>query len=354
MADRLLIYGAGGYTGRLLSARARMRGLDPIVAGRNRTRIEPLAQSLGLASRVVALDDPRAVDAALADAAVVVNAAGPFEATARPLAEACLRTGTHYLDVAGELPVLRYLGSLDAHAEQAGIMMMPGAGFVVAAADCLAAHVAARLPGALYLRLGFSRGDVISRGSFTSMLGMVSGFVPVRRNGVLRSVPAGSLERAFDFGSGASICTAMPWPDVFTAWFTTGIPNIEAYLEAGILGRTAYQLVSLAAEPLRLPPVQSLLALAARAWPAGPSETMRAATPKVIVAEAEDAYRRVVRARLHTPNVYTFTYYSVVAIAERVLAGQARPGFRTPAGAYGADFIQGFDGVRREDLMSHA
>jgi short subunit dehydrogenase-like uncharacterized protein len=354
MPDRLLIYGASGYTGRLLSARARVRGIDTILAGRSRPRLEPLAHSLGLACRVVALDDPRAIDAALADIAVVVNAAGPFETTARPLVEACLRTGTHYLDVAGEIPVLQYLSGLDAYAKQAGVMIMPGAGFVVAAADCLAAHVAARLPGALYLRLGFSRGDFISRGSFASMLGMISNTVPVRQNGRLRSVPAGSLERAFDFGSGASACTAVPWPDVFTAWFTTGIPNIEAYLEADILGRSAYQLVSLLAEPLRLPPVRSLLTLMARAWPEGPSETMRAATPKTIVAEAEDAYRRMARARLHTPNVYTFTYYSVVAIVERVLAGQSPPGFQTPAGAYGPDFILGFDGVRREDLMSHA
>jgi short subunit dehydrogenase-like uncharacterized protein len=354
MPDRLLIYGASGYTGRLLSARARVRGVDTILAGRSRSRLEPLAHSLGLACRIVALDDPRAIDAALADIAVVVNVAGPFETTARPLVEACLRTGTHYLDVAGEIPVLQYLSNLDAFAKQVGVMIMPGAGFVVAAADCLAAHVAARLPGALYLRLGFSRGDLISRGSFASMLGMISGSVPVRRNGRLRSMPAGSLERAFDFGSGASVCMAVPWPDVFTAWFTTGIPNIEAYLEADILGRSAYHLVSLVAEPLRLPPVRNLLTLMARALPEGPSETMRAATQKVIVAEAEDAYRRVARARLLTPNVYTFTYYSVVAIAERVLAGQSSPGFQTPAGAYGPDFILGFDGVRREDLMSYA
>jgi short subunit dehydrogenase-like uncharacterized protein len=354
MPDHLLIYGASGYTGRLLSQRAKQRGVRTILAGRNRARLEPLARSLGLPFRVVALDDPRALDAALADVAVVVNAAGAFETTARLLVEACLRTTTHYVDVAGEIPVLQALSRLDAIAKQVGIMIMPGAGFVVAASDCLAAHVAARLPGALYLRLGFSRGDFISRGSFASMLGMISDSVPVRRGGVLRSVPSGSLEREFDFGGGASVGMAVPWPDVFTAWFTTGIPNIEAYLESDIMRRTAYQMMSLVAEPLRLAPVQSLLALMAKAWPEGPSEAMRTATPKVVVAEAEDAHRRVVRARLHTPNVYTFTYYSIVAIAERVLLGQAPPGFHTPAAAYGPDFILEFDGVRREDLPNHA
>ena len=210
------------------------------------------------------------------------------------------------------------------------------------------------MPNAERLRLAFSRGDYISRGSFTSMLGMIGDAVPVRRDGALCTVPVGRLQREFDFGSGPRTSMAVPWPDVFTAWHTTHIPNIEAYLEADVIRRSAYQAMSFIAEPMRLAPVQGMLGLLAKAWPEGPSEEQRAATPKIIVAEAEDPYRRTVTARLYTPNVYTFTYYSVIAVAERVLSGQVRPGFRTPAGVYGPDFILDFDGVRREDVTQYA
>ncbi|HVZ06305.1 saccharopine dehydrogenase family protein [Rhodopila sp.] len=350
MKDRLLIYGASGYTGRLLAARARLRGVDTILAGRNPARLEPLAHELGLPWLGVRLDDPIALDNALRGVAAIVNTAGPFETSARPLVESCLRTGTHYLDVTGEIPVLRLLLGYDTVAVATGVMIMPGTGFVVAAADCLAAHMARRMPGATTLRLGFSRGDLVSRGSFSSMLGMIGDRVPVRRDNVLTAVPVGRLQRPFDYGSGPRLSMAVPWPDVFTAWHTTAIPNIEGYLEADLPRRAAYQAVSLVAEPLRLPVVSDLLSRMARAWPEGPSEAQRAATPKVVVAEAEDAYRRVVASRLYSPNVYTFTYYSVIAIAERVLAGEATAGFRTPAGVYGPDFILDFEGVRREDM----
>ena len=350
----VLVYGASGYTGRLLAARAKARGLPTILAGRSAERLGPLAQSLGLPWRAVTLNDPAGLDAALQDVAAIVNTAGPFETTAHSLVEACLRTGTHYLDVTGEIPVLQQLYAYDPIATKTGVMIMPGTGFVVAAADCLAAHVAAMLPDAQYLRLGFSRGDSISRGSFTSMLGMIGDAVPIRRNGALHSVPVGRLQRHFDYGNGPSLSMAVPWPDVFTAYHTTGIPNIEAYLEADLMARSTYQALAFVAEPLRLPPVQAMLNVLARAWPEGPSEARRAATPKVVVAEAEDAYRRIVSARLYTPNVYTFTYFAVIAIAERVLAGQIAPGFQTPAGLYGPDFILEFDGVRREDLIPHA
>jgi short subunit dehydrogenase-like uncharacterized protein len=312
--------------------------------------MESVARALALPYKVFGLENPRELDAALRDVTVLINAAGPFEITARPIVEACLRTGTHYLDVAGDLPVLQYLHGLDAAARDADVMIMPGAGFVVVASDCLAAHVAARLPEARYLGLGFSRGDMISRGSFTSMLGLIGQGVTIRRDGRLCAVPLGGLERAFDYGGGDTLSMAVPWPDAFTAYYTTKIPNIEGYLEADLCTRSASQMLSLFAAPLRLTPVRSLLTLMAQALPEGPSEAQRAATPKVIVAEVEDRYRRRVRARLHTPNVYTFTALAALAIAQRVLDGEARAGFQTPAAVYGPDFILGFEGVRREEI----
>jgi len=344
-----MIYGATGYTGRLLAARAQALGVPTILAGRNRARLEALARAQGMPLRAFGLDAPRDIDAALSGVGVVINSAGPFGATARPIAEACLRTGAHYLDVGGELPIFQSLQSLDAAAREAGIMIMPGVGFVVAATDCLAAHAAASAPDGHSLRIGVSRATLVSRGSYASMLGLFSETVTVRRNGRLTSVPVGRLEHAFDYGEGDSVSAAVVWPDVFTAWYSTKIPNIEAYVEAGPLTRWTYSLAARIAGPLRYKPIQDLVALQTRVWPEGPSERRRDSAERTIVVEVEDRYRRGKRARLHTPDGYSLTPLSALKIAERVLAGDSPAGFQTPATAYGPDLILGLPGVRRED-----
>lgn len=346
----LVLYGASGYTGRLIVERARERGLALVLAGRSRARLEPM----GLPFRVAAVDDPHALSAAFAGARVVINAAGPFPATARPVVEACLDVGAHYFDVGGEGPVFEALHRYDSAARQAKIMVMPGTGFVMAASNALAAHVAAHMPDMRRLWLGFSRADPISRGSFASMLDLADGWVTIRRGGRLVAIPAGSLQRDFDFGQGPSRCMAAPWPDPYSAYFTTGAPDIEAYLEADALARTAYRAVSLFAPAARLPYARETLERVAEFWPEGPTEAQRAATPKIVVAEAEDIYRRRTRARLFTPNVYSFTRDCIVALAERALGGDARPGYATPAEVYGADFVLALAGVRREDATDPA
>ena len=343
----LVVYGASGYTGRLILAEARARGLDVVAAGRSRERLA----GLGAPVRVAAADNPEALAVAFAGARVVINAAGPFHLTAAAVLAACIRAGAHYLDVGGEGPVFEALTRYDEPARRAGVMVMPGAGYVMAASDALAAHVARRLPQARRLWLGFSRADPISRGSLASMLDLADSRVTIRRGGRLVAVPAGSLARAFDFGGGPSRCMLVPWPDPFSAYLTTKIPNIEAYLEADILAEAGNRMASLFAPALKLPMARLALDALTLGWPEGPSEAERAATPKIVVAEAEDAYGRRVASRLSTPNVYSFTRDCVVALAARALAGDAPAGYQTPAGAYGPDFPLELPGVRRDDLL---
>ena len=100
-----LIYGANGYTGALVAREAVARGQRPILAGRSPTALASLATELNLEHRVFSLADPAAVDAGLRDVTAVLNCAGPFSHTAQPLADACLRTKTHYLDITGEIAV---------------------------------------------------------------------------------------------------------------------------------------------------------------------------------------------------------------------------------------------------------
>ena len=148
-----MLYGANGYTGGLIAQHAVDRGHQPILAGRNGPEISALARRLGLPHRVVDSDDAAALQEALVDVELLLNAAGPFLHTAVPLSEACLSVGVHYLDISNELQVFRALYGLNDRARRAGICIMPGVGFGVVATNCLARYVSEAVGGAEHLEV---------------------------------------------------------------------------------------------------------------------------------------------------------------------------------------------------------
>ena len=350
MIGKWMIYGANGYTGELTARAAVARGLRPILAGRSQSALEPLARELGLERRVFGLEDPKEVDAGIAGAALVLHCAGPFSRTARPMADACLRNKAHYLDITGEIPVFEALRARDAEAQAAGVMLLPGAGFDVVPSDCLAAHLKRRLPSATHLVLGFYSGAGWSRGTATTMAeNIVKGGV-IRRDGRFVPVPAAWKARAIDFGRGPRTCVTIPWGDVSTAYHSTGIPNIEVYMAAPTSMRAGLLISRSLGWLLRNATVQRLLKARIRSGPPGPSAVRRESARAVLWGEVTDAGSGRAAARMQTPEGYTLTVLTSLAIVERVLRGDAPVGFRTPSSAYGPDFVLSVPGVSREDL----
>ena len=343
-----LLYGATGYTGRLLARAATERGLRPILGGRNEARLAALASELGLEYRVASLDS--GLDEALREAGVVLNAAGPFSSTFRPLVEACLRTATHYLDLSGE--VLSIEGVFRHHREalRRGVMLMPGVGFDVVPSDCLALHLSRQMQGARRLRLGISGLELISRGSFRTVAENAGLPTRIRRGGRILGIVPGSLQREFDFGAGPRPSLAVSWGDVSAAYYSTGIPDIEVYWDATpplwMMVMASRWAGGLLASPLS----RLMLEVHARTLPDGPTSAERARGHGVIVAEVEDAAGRCLRGRLRTPEVYGFSCTTGLAIVERVLAGDLEAGAQTPARVYGPDFVLSLPGVLREEL----
>jgi short subunit dehydrogenase-like uncharacterized protein len=279
-----------------------------------------------------------------------LNAAGPFSRTVRPMVEACLDARVHYLDVTAEVAVLESLEQRDAEAKKRGIMILPAIGFDVVASDCLAAHVARRLPGALKLYLGLSGLALATRGSAKTMVEHAGRRVRVRRDGALAEMEAGALTHDFDFGAGPVPGANVSWGDVVTAPRTTGIANFEVYFESTPALRAMLAANRWFGWALGSAPWQALLKAQADLLPEGPSPEQRAGQEAVIVAEVEDGRGSRAAARLWTPEVYTFTALSACAVAARILAGRFETGFRTPAGVYGADLPLEIEGVWREDL----
>ncbi|HEX2191301.1 MAG TPA: saccharopine dehydrogenase NADP-binding domain-containing protein [Longimicrobiaceae bacterium] len=351
MTGTFLLYGSYGYTGRLIAARALERGLRPVLAGRSEAPLRRQAEELGLPWRVAGLDDPAALDAALADVPAVLHAAGPFSRTARPMAEACLRTGTHYLDITGEIAVFEALAARGPQAEAAGVMLLPGVGFDVVPSDCLAAHLERRLPGAVRLALAFQPvGGGVSHGTATTMVENLASGGAVRRGGRIVRVPAAYRTRRVDFGRGPAEVTTIPWGDVSTAYHSTGIPDVEVYTRVPAPARRMMVASRYLGWLLGSGPVQRFLKGRIDAASPGPTDEERARGRTLLWGEVEDERGGRAAARMRTPEGYTLTATTAVGAVEEVLAGRAQPGFRTPSLAFGADWVLGFPGVEREDL----
>jgi short subunit dehydrogenase-like uncharacterized protein len=346
---RAIVYGSNGYTGRLIVERALQRGLRPVLAGRNADAVRQQADTAGLEHRVFALDEPRKVEEGLGGAHVVLHCAGPFARTSRPMADACLRAGSHYLDITGEIAVFESLVARDAEARARGVMLLPGVGFDVVPSDCLAAHLAARLPTAIRLSLGFQTAGGMSRGTATTMIESSGSGGRIRRGGALVSVPTAWKTRRIDFGAGPRLATTIPWGDVSTAFHSTGIGDVEVYVAVPPSTRRL-MVASRYLEPLlRTPLVRGLLLRAVRRRPPGPDADERAFGVSRLWGEAADADGRRVVSRLSGPEAYTLTALTAVAAMEKVLNGGARAGFQTPSLAFGADFVMEIEGVTRQD-----
>jgi len=346
----LLIYGAYGYTGELVARRAAAQGIDVMLGGRSAQAVAALAAELGRPHRAFGLEDPAALGAGLEGVSAVLNCAGPFSRTAAPLVDACLRARVPYLDITGEIAVLEACAARDQAARAAGIALVPGSGFDVVPSDCLAAHVAHRLPSATRLVLAFTAGTRMSRGTALTAIENAPGGGLVRRGGALRPVPSGWRTRRIDFGQGPRAAITVPWGDVATAYHTTGIPDIEVYVAVPLLVRAGLRLARGLGPLLASSAVRRRLEARVRRGPRGPSADERARRETRLWAEAANDAGRAVHARMRTPEAYELTSMTALDLAQRAARGELPPGFHTPARACGRDYILSFPGVSRDDV----
>ncbi|MFB6087352.1 MAG: trans-acting enoyl reductase family protein [Haloarculaceae archaeon] len=348
MAD-LLVYGSYGYTGNLVAEEALDRGLDVVLAGRDRTEVEDQSGRLRCEYRVASLDEPKDLEYAVDEVPVVVHCAGPFARTADPMVEACLRAGTHYLDITGEIEVFEALARTDERAREADTMVLPGVGFDVVPTDCLAAHLADRLEDPTSLALGFDAPSGLSPGTAKTVVENLGEGGAVRRNGRIESIPMASETRTIDFGEGERDAMAIPWGDVSTAYHTTGIGDVTVYQATHPRTITLLKAARYLSPVLGAGPVKSLLKSLVERRVEGPDAGERAGARTHVWGEVENAAGDRAVSRLETPHPYELTARTAVEVAERVASGVAKPGFQTPAGAYGADLILDVEGVERSD-----
>jgi short subunit dehydrogenase-like uncharacterized protein len=336
---RVLIYGSNGYTGRLVVERALDRGLRPVLAGRNAEAISQQAVRFGLERRPFSLDDPRAIEAGLAGIDVVMHCAGPFARTSRPMADACLRAGAHYLDITGEIAVFEHAHKQHPRARAAGIVICPGVGFDVIPTDCVAAALKRALPDANELSLGFDSRSGFSPGTAkTSVEGLAMGG-RVRRGGRIVEVPLAFETRRIDFGNGEKLAMTIPWGDIATAFYNTGIPSIEVFIPASPRLVRKVRSLNYLRGLLGTRVAQALLKKQAGKT-VGPSAEARANAPTYVWGEVRNARNEVRTARLKTANGYSLTATGSLAVVERLMTRQGAGGAFTPAMLFGPELVE--------------
>ena len=350
VAQKWMIYGAYGYTGRLVAEEAVRRGHRPVLAGRSKSKLIELAEHLGLDWVAVDLHAENELNKAVGKVGLVFHAAGPFIHTSSPMLQACLNRGTHYLDITGEIPVFQQTFSYDQAARRQGVALISGVGFDVIPTDCLANYVASQVPQAIQLDIAFASPGKASAGTFKSALGMLPGGGLVRRAGELVPWPLGKGIKRLRFSDKVRTALPIPWGDLETAYRATRIPNITTYMAFPRRLSEVVRVVSPVGQGLlTLGMLRRIAGRWADNFVQGPDVQLRKTGRSHLWACAADRAGYQVEAWVETLEAYQFTAVAGVRCVEKLFENSLQ-GALTPAQAFGADFVLEIEGSGQKTI----
>jgi short subunit dehydrogenase-like uncharacterized protein len=348
-----LLYGANGYTGKLIIQKAIQKGLQPVLAGRTESKIKPLAEANGLPYLVFGLDNVAEITAHLQGFPVVLNCAGPFSRTARPMVEACLQTNTHYLDITGEIEVFEMVKSYHAKALEKGIVLMSGVGFDVVPTDCLAVYLHEKLPDATHLELAISGlGGSISHGTLSTMIESLGKAGAVRENGKIIAKPVGHHGKWINFGQHKQFAITIPWGDVSTAFYSTGIPNIEVYTTVPWIAYYILKMQALFNPLLRSKFFKGRLQRYVDNKITGPTPSQSEKGKSRVWGRVFNAQGKQVEALLEGPEGYLLTAETSLNLVRKMLVPHKFAGYHTPAGLFGHTLILEVPGTKLVSVVT--
>ncbi len=346
---KILIYGSYGYSGNLIVQECLKHGLKPHLSGRKPGPLKAQSVKYALSCTPCEVKD-KAFSDLVADHDVMVNCAGPFIHTAQQVISNCISGGTHYLDISGEYQVFELAQSFHQEAIKRKVMVLPGCGFDVVPSDCLALHLKNRLPDATNLQIAFAgMGAGMSRGTAKTMIeGMGSGGT-VRKEGELVKLSNTYQIKEIDFGPLKSKAVSIPWGDISTAYYSTGIPNIIVFMAANQRMIRSLKFGNIFGFVFRWGWVKNIMKKKVEKRRPGPTEDRRKNSKSYFWAEASNAKGEAVVSRLVTPDGYTLTAVCTTGILIKMMEGHIKPGFQTASTVFGADFILEFPGCKRRD-----
>jgi len=338
----VVVYGATGFTGRLICAELARREVRFAVAGRDQAKLTALAASLGKAQPevlVAALDDRAALEKAIARGRVVLACAGPFSRMGEPVREAAIAAGRHYLDITGESDYMLATYARDAEARARGVALVNAVGFDVVPTDAAAVLAAEAVGGKPeLLRIAIRFGGRATQGTTRSALEHADkgGLAYIAGKYVTEPVATDRWHAEFPSPIGDRVCVSIPWGDLATAPRSTGARTIRTYMAVSPTAARVAPLLGLAGKALSWAPAKRLAEHWVSTLPEGPSDAERARSRCAIVAEAQSG-ARTSRAWVTAGDGYDFTAAAAVECARRAAAdGFDKKGALTPTQAFGA------------------
>jgi short subunit dehydrogenase-like uncharacterized protein len=325
---KILIYGASGYTGKLLAKHLVHKGLRPVLAGRS-SKVEQIGQELNCPTRIFSTED--AADH-LADIDVLVNVAGPFSATQDGLIKGCLRTKTHYLDIAGEFAEMEQAFKYHSEAQQAGIVILPAAGFGVVPTDVAAKIAGDQIEDPTQLTIIYATLGGASRGTLKTVLKDIQKPGHILKDGKHQKALPAQSELKVDILDKSFKTVYNPWrADLFTAHKSTGIKNIETYSE---FPGFVVSMMKGKLNWLRNLILKRLINF----LPEGPSEKALAKGSTYVKAIAKNDRGEMGIVELKGPEAYRFTVLSIHKMINLIWGAIDEKGYLTPS-MLGTDWI---------------
>jgi short subunit dehydrogenase-like uncharacterized protein len=353
MNDKILIYGANGYTGQLIVNEALKQNLNFDVAGRNEENIRAMADKYNIGFKVFGMTNEVVVAQHLEGYRAVIHAAGPFIHTAKIMMKACIIAKVHYMDITGEIPVFELGAKMGSEAKSAGISIIPGCGFDVVPTDCMAAYLKSKLPTATHLQLGFATfGSRVSHGTALTMVENLGKTGAIRQDGKITPVPTAYKGQNIPFKSDkARFAMTIPWGDVSTAWYSTGIPNIETYMSTSPKNFKRMRFMDKYFKWLmKKDIVKNYMRKRIKNMPAGPNEEELENGYVMVWGKVWDEAGNKAEARIKSPEGYKLTALCAVEICKRVVNNESLSGFLTPSLAFGQNLLTEVTGATFEDI----
>jgi short subunit dehydrogenase-like uncharacterized protein len=349
----IAVYGATGYTGKLIAAELDRAGADFLLAGRNREKLDQVAAGLETEVEVhaVSLDDQAGLHSLLEGCSTVIACAGPFHLHGEPVMRAAVETGTHYLDTTGEQPYMRLAWErYDRPASEAGVAVIPAMGFDYVPGDMIAALTAAGMGELDTLRLAYRAKMQPTRGTMLSALEMIKGGDVEWRDGRFQPAPQTVSRGSFNFGPplGDLKMTRYPAGEHVTVPRHIDTRRVETMLSADSFapGPAAHLLPAIfrgAGLAMRTP-LRTLTARLIPALPEGASAEARAESSFVIGCEAV-AGSTISRGEITGRDVYGLTAALIVKGAIIAASGGIdRSGALAPSQAFDPQsFLRDFE-----------
>jgi short subunit dehydrogenase-like uncharacterized protein len=315
----IAVYGATGYTGRLVAAELAEADADFVVSGRNPDKLAALADQHGGKPRahVASLDDDAGLRSLLGDCTAVIDCAGPFVLHGEPVLKAAVETGTHYLDTTGEQAYIRLaFETYGPKAETAGVAVVPAMGFDFVPGDMLAALTAEGMGEVDEVVIAYSFKFEATRGTMLSALEIFKGGDVEWRK--LQWMPASqSVGRgSFDFGEpiGRKQVGRFPAGEQITVPRHVSTRQVKTLVSlSSLVPGPLVPLLGPLARPAQLAlrsPVRKLLGAAISRLPEGPSPEERAQARFTVVCEVARGQKRR-RGVIRGADIYGLTAASV-------------------------------------------